>query len=167
MRALCVIAVLLIAGDAAAYEQCVSPGGTFEAYTTPNTQDGTGMKLFVRRAKTRETGMLILENMRWIDAKWSPDSQFLAVIDHSDGHIADVYVFGVRAADAAQPQLTLYYRTPEPRTYDVRWNVVGWRVGRREVILVQEVRDQNARTTKQHKIIAHIGNRSLKFPNPQ
>ena len=168
MRAVIIAGTLLLSAAAYAdYPHFVSPNHRFEAYTTPNAEDGTGMKLFLRRAKTRNTGVLVFENMRWIDAKWSPDSRFLAVVDHSDGHIADIYVFGVRAARAAQPQITLYHHTPELRTYDVRWDVVDWRVGRREVILSQEVRDQNTHTTKQHKIIAHIGNQPLKLRNPQ
>lgn len=82
----------------------------------------------------------------WIDAKWSPDSQFLAVIDHPDGHIADVYVFGITAADAHAPTVALLYHTPNALTYDVRWDVVGWHTEKREIVLKQEVRDQDAGT---------------------
>ena len=69
-----------------------------------------GMKLFLHRANSRDPGVLLKENNRWIDAKWSPDSRFLAIIDHLDGHIADVYVFGVGAADAA-PTLSITRQT--------------------------------------------------------
>lgn len=168
LRVLVIAGILMLSATSYAdHPHFVSPNRQFEAYTTSNAVDGTGVKLFLRRAKTHDTGILVFHNMRWIDAKWSPDSRFLAVVDHNDGHIADVYVFGVRGAGAAQPQITLYHHTPKLRTYDVRWDVIGWRVARREVILSQEVRDQNARTTKKHQIVAHIGNQPLKSPNPQ
>ena len=114
MRALLLGAILAASMHAHAYDRFVSPNGKFEAYTTRNAEDGTGMKLFLRCAKSHDAGILVFENMRWIDAKWSPESRFLAVVDHNDGHIADVYVFGVRAAGAAQPQITLHYHTPDP-----------------------------------------------------
>src|SRR6202023_2504061 len=101
MRAVILASALVLVTRAYAgeYPRFVSPDKQFEAYTTPNAEDGTGMKLFLRRAGTSDTGSILFANMRWIDSKWSPNSRFLAVVDHSDGHIADVYVFGVRAAD--------------------------------------------------------------------
>ena len=90
MRALWLVLTLLAAPHASAYDRFVSPNGEFEAYTTANFPDGGGMKLFLRRANARDTGVLLAQNGRWIDGKWSPDSRFLAVVDHPDGHIADV-----------------------------------------------------------------------------
>jgi hypothetical protein len=167
MRALMVTGILLMAATAVAERpHAISPDHKCEAYQTGNAADGTGSKLFLRRANSRDPGVLVLENMRWIDAKWSPDSRFLAVVDHNDGHIADVYVFGVRAADAAQPQITLYYHTPDPNTYDVRWDVVGWNLSKRSIVLDKEVRDTNAQKPTHHaKIVARIGNTPLPLPN--
>ena len=168
MRALWLVLTLIAASHASAYEYFVSPNGEFEAYTTQNFPDGGGMKLFLRRAQARAAGLLLAQNGRWIDAKWSPDSRFLAVIDHPDGHIADVYVFGVTASNAsASPTVTLFYRTPKPLTYDVRWDVAGWHVEKREVVLKQEVRDQNAGTDATHTIVAKIGTKPLKFELPK
>jgi hypothetical protein len=98
MRVLVLIATILITTHASAYERFMSPDQRFEAYTTAAAADGTRMKLFLRRAQTHDAGVLLWENARWTDAKWSPDSRFLAAVDHMDGHIADVYVFGVTAA---------------------------------------------------------------------
>ena len=99
MRTLMIASTLLLTASVYADSRhFVSPNRQFEAYTTPNAEDGTGNTLFLRRAKTRDSGLPVFQNIRWIDAKWSPDSRFLAVVDHNDGHIADVYVFGVRAA---------------------------------------------------------------------
>jgi hypothetical protein len=98
MRVLVLIATILITTHASAYERFMSPDQRFEAYTTAAAADGTRMKLFLRLAQTHDAGVLLWENARWTDAKWSPDSRFLAAVDHMDGHIADVYVFGVTAA---------------------------------------------------------------------
>jgi len=168
MRALWLILTLLAAAQVDAYDRFGSPNGEFEAYTTANFPDGGGMKLFLRRANTSDAGVLLAQNGRWIDAKWSPDSRFVAVIDNSDGHIADVYVFGVTAANAAaSPSVTLFYRTPNPHTYDVRWDVAGWHAAKREVILNEEVRDQNAGTHATHTVIAQIGVEPLTFELPK
>lgn len=133
------VLTLLAAAHASAHDRFVSPNGEFEAYTTPNFPDGSGMKLFLRRLNTRESGVLLTQNGRWIEVKWSPDSRFLAGIDHPDAHIADVSIFGVAAAGAAaSPSVILFYRTPNPLTYDVRWDVTGGHAEKREVILKQE-----------------------------
>jgi hypothetical protein len=167
MRALCIVALVALTANASGYDTFVSPDHRFEAYTTPNTPDD-GAKLFLRRAHARDTGLLLAQNGRWIDAKWSPDSRFLAVIDHPDGHIADVYVFGVTATDAAAPPTAkLLYHTPNPLTYDTRWDVVGWHTEKREVILKQEIRDQNAGTHATHTVVAKIGKEPLKFDLPK
>ena len=168
MRILWFVVIFGAAAHASAYEHFVSPDGKFEAYTTAHWPDGTGMKLFLRRAQTRDTGLMLCQNNRWIDGKWSPDSRFLAVVDHPDGHIADVYVFGVTVADAAAPPAaTLPYHTPKPLTYDVQWNVVGWNTKKREVVLKQEVRDQNAGTHATHAVTAKIGTEPLRFELPK
>jgi hypothetical protein len=166
MRALTIAAGVLLATRvyAAVSQRFVSPDRRFEADTTPNAADGTGMKLFLRRAKTSGRGVSVFENMRWIDAKWSPDSRFLAVVDHNDGHIADVYVFRVKAPGAAQPQITLHYHTPNPGTYDVSWDVISWRPNRREILLTKEVRDQTARWTTKERIVAPIGENPISMP---
>ena len=160
MRALlAAIPVLLIAEALAGEHRFVSPNGAFEAYTIAANEDGSGMKLFLHRANARDAGMLLKQNNRSIDAKWSPDSQFVAVIDHVDGHISDVYVFGV-SADAAP---TLLYHTPDLHTYDVRWDVSDWDVARREVILDKAVKHEMPGGITHEKIVARIGTELLKL----
>src|SRR5436190_22710092 len=98
MRALlAAIPDLLLAEAFASEHRFISPDGKFEAYTMAANDDGSGMKLFLRPANSRDAGVLLRQNNRWIDTKCSPNSQFLAVIDHLDGHISDVYVFDVGA----------------------------------------------------------------------
>ena len=94
MRVAILVALFVVAGStrASAYQRFISPNGRFEAYTTANAPNGTGMKILLRAAGSRDEGTLLWKNNRWLDARWSPDSRFLAIIDHLDGHIADVYV---------------------------------------------------------------------------
>jgi hypothetical protein len=164
MRALlAAIPVLLVAEALAAEHRFVSPNGQFEAYTIAANRDGSEMKLFLHHANSRDAGVLLKQNNRWIDAKWSPDSQFLAVIDHLDGHISDVYVFAVGGADAAA---TLLYHTPELHRYNVQWVVTGWNVARREVILEKAVKHEMPGRITHEKVVARIGTQPLKLePN--
>ena len=159
MRALvAAVAILLIAGALPAEHQFLSPNGEFEAYTTPANEDGTGMKLYLRGANSGDSGVLLRQNNRWMDAKWSPDSRFVAVIDHLDGHISDVYVFGVATADASP---TLFYHTPDLHSYDVKWEVTGWDESRREVVLDKEVKHKTSGGITHEKIVARIGTERL------
>src|SRR5436190_6491156 len=122
MRALLAIPLLFVAEAVAVDHQFVSPNGDFEAYTTAANEDGTGIKLYVRRANSRQYGRASATERPMDRCEVVPDSQFLAVIDHPDGHISDVYVFGVAAANAAP---TLLYHTPYLYKYDVKWDVMG------------------------------------------
>jgi hypothetical protein len=159
MRALvAAVAIFLTADALAAEHQFLSPNGEFEAYTTPANDDGTGMKLYLRRANSGDSGVLLRQNDRWVDAKWSPDSRFVAVIDHLDGHISDVYVFGVATADASP---TLFYHTPDLHSYDVKWEVTGWDESRREVVLDKEVKHKTSGGITHEKIVARIGTERL------
>src|SRR6266478_1015366 len=160
-RSLSAITTLLVAltAQASAYSHFLSPNGQLEDYTTANYADGSGMKLFVHRTDGHGSVVLLFSNQRWIDAKWSPDSRFLAVIDHPDGHVADVYASGIMPGN--QLLLVLYYHTPNPFTYGVKWDVVGWRPDGRSIILSKEVRDQEARTTIRRQMIARIGTKGL------
>jgi hypothetical protein len=161
MRALvAAVAIFLTADALPAEHQFLSPNGKFEAYTTPADDDGTGMKLYLRHANARESGVLLRQTNRWIDAKWSPDSRFVAVIDHPDGHISDVYVFGVATADAGP---TLLYHTPDLHSYDVKWEVAGWDESRREVVLDKEVKHETSGRITHEKIVARIGTDPLEL----
>ena len=156
---LAAISILLVAEALAGEHAFVSPDAKFEAYTTAANEDGSGAKLFLRRADSRDVGVLLRQTDRWIDAKWSPNSQFLAVIDHLDGHISDVYVFGVKAGDAAP---TLLYHIPDLHTYDVKWEVTDWDVARREVVLDKAVKREMPGRITHEKVEAYVGTEPLK-----
>jgi hypothetical protein len=160
MRALFAMSLLFVAKALAGEHHFASPNSEFEAYTIAANEDGTGMKLFLRRANSTDAGVLLRQNNRWIDAKWSPDSRFLAVMDHLDGHISDVYIFAVAAVDAGP---TLFYHTPGLHRYDVQWEVTGWNVSRREVVLDKEVKHETPGWITHEKIIARIGTEPLKL----
>jgi hypothetical protein len=161
MRALLAMSLLLVAKALADEHHFASPNGEFEAYTIAANEDATGMKLFLRRVNSPDAGVLLRQNTRWIDAKWSPDSRLLAVVDHLDGHISDVYVFGVTAADAGP---TLFYHTPDLHTYDVKWEVAGWDASRRQIVLDKEVKQKTPGRITHEKIVARIGTEPLKLP---
>ena len=55
----------------------------------------------------------------------------------------------------------LFYHTPNPRTYDVKWDVLGWRLKTRSVILKKEVRFGVSRKT----VVARIGTTALNPPH--
>ena len=109
------MSLLFVAKALAGEHHFASPNGEFEAYTIAANEDGTGMKLFLRRANSTDAGVLLRQNNRWIDAKWSPDSRFLAVMDHLDGHISDVYIFAVAAVDAGPDALLSHARFAQVR----------------------------------------------------
>jgi len=161
MRALLAMSLLLAVKLLADEHHFASPNGEFEAYTIAANDDGTGMKLFLRPANSPNAGVLLRQNDRWIDAKWSPDSRFLAVIDHLDGHMSDVYVFGVTAADTAP---VLLYHTPDLHSYDVKWEVTGWDTSRREVVLDKEMKQKTPDEITHEKVVARIGTEPLKLP---
>ena len=154
------VAIFLTADALPADHQFLSPNGEFEAYTTPADDDGTGMKLYLRRANSGDSDVLLRQNNRWIDAKWSPDSRFIGVIDHLDGHISDVYVFGVATVDASP---TLFYHTPDLHSFDVKWEVVGWDESQREVVLDKEVKHETSGEITHEKIVARIGTEPLEL----
>jgi hypothetical protein len=158
------MSLLLVAKALADEHHFASPNGEFEAYTIAANDDGTGMKLLLRPANSPDAGVLLRQNNRWIDAKWSPDSRFLAVIDHLDGHMSDVYVFGVTATDAAP---TLLYHTPDLHTYDVKWEVADWDTSRRQVVLDKQVKQETPGKITHEKIIALIGTEPLKLPSTE
>lgn len=71
-----------------------------------------------------------------------------------------MYVFGVTAADAGP---TLLYHTPDLHSYDVKWDVAGWNVSRREVVLDKEVKHGTPSRITHEKIVARIGTEPLEL----
>ena len=63
---LAAIPVLLVAEVLAGQHHFVSPNGELEAYTIPANEDGSGMKVFLHRANSRDAGALLKENNRRI-----------------------------------------------------------------------------------------------------
>jgi hypothetical protein len=137
---LSVLLLFLVAVTTRAQTPFVSPDGRFEGSITPNVEDGVGQKLWVRSNRPSAPSRLILANNRWLEAQWSPDSRFLAVTNHTDGHISVVLVFGIRASAShkiAEPRL--YFISPDPGRYDVKWHVVGWDTQQRSIFLHKSV----------------------------
>jgi hypothetical protein len=69
-------------------------------------------------------------------------------------------VFGV-TPDALP---TFLYHTPDLRTYDVQWEVTGWNVDRREIMLRKDAKHENRGLTRE-SVVAHIGTEPLRTVN--
>jgi hypothetical protein len=87
--------------------------------------EGCGTKLFIRLRDQKGSGDLLRENGRWIAAKWSPDSNFIGVEDHWDGHASEVYVYKVTASAEHRFNVRLVFHTPE-NAYDLQWYIERW-----------------------------------------
>ncbi len=153
----------------------ISPDKRFETYREPASNNGIGTRMHIRERTDHSKDWVLLENARWIDTKWSPDGSFLTVVDHPDGHVADVYIYRLKKrislADK-EPQnqfhilcdkagkiatqlvftnsvLCLCYHTPDLWTHDVKWDVVAWDEAHARVTLSKEITEpeENTRTT--------------------
>ena len=139
----------------------LSPDRRLELYCQERNADGTGARLFLRPLGSREPGVFMIENDRWIDVRWAPDSRLMAIINHPDGHVSDVYVYritrrgkntdaDVRVHHQKICQLTgdvadfvvlsnstveLIWHTPDPWCYDVMWDVLRWDSKRKQLLL--------------------------------
>ena len=160
MRALLAIPLLFVAVALAIDHQFVSPNGEFDAYTTAAKEDGTGMKLYLRRANSRAYGRASATEQPMDRCQVVPELTVPCCHRPSDGHISDVYVFGVAAANAAP---TLLYHTPDLHKYDVKWEVTGWNVARRQIILDKEVKHEMPGRITNEKIEAPVGTEPLKY----
>jgi hypothetical protein len=135
------ITMLALCTTAVAQDSIPSPDGRFIAYHTPNLRDGLGQRLFVRFARDAAPTRLLLQNDHYtdaIDAQWSPDSQFLAITNHTDPHITVVLVFGIHG-DGQIPDAQLLFVSPEPGAWDIKWFVFGWDISHRSILLEKHV----------------------------
>lgn len=150
------------------YPGLPSPDGRFIAYTIPAYEFddwNIGSMLFVRLNSPDAPPKCLLENNKWIDVKWSPDSRFLAVIDHDDGHMADVYVYGIAPSTNKIFKTMLYYHTPNPRTYDVKWDVTGWDMKDRSIYLSMYRRDGHINRNTITNVLIRIGSEPIAPPD--
>jgi hypothetical protein len=116
-----------------------SPDKKLIAYTTPALKDGNGSILYIRTDQPNAPATPLLENNRWIDASWSPNSKYLVATYGLDGHITDIYIFGFTVDAHGAVKADLYYRTPNPETYDTQWTFRRWKSDT-EISLIREVR---------------------------
>ena len=129
----------MLGSTAVAQDSIPSPDGRYVADLSRNPTHGIGKQLFRRYADGRESGRFLLANDRWMETQWSPDSRFLAVTNHTDGHISVVLVFGIRSRGTAEPDTQLLFVSPSPGVYDTKWAVSGWDTPRRAIMLEKRV----------------------------
>lgn len=133
----------------------VSPDKKCIAYTTAACDEGTGSILYVRKNQTNSAAVRLMQNSRWIDASWSPDSRFLAVIYGLDGHITDIYVYGLSLSSSNRVDATLYYHTPHLGTYDTKWTLDRW-VDNQTILLTKEVKTEFPGTITRTNILVRM-----------
>ena len=123
MRALFAMSLLFVAKALAGEHHFASPNGELRLHDR-GQRGRNGMKaLSASRELDRRRRASQTEQSLHPLLKWSPNTlRFLAVMDHLDGHISDVYIFAVAAVDAGP---TLFYHTPGLHRYDVQWEVTG------------------------------------------
>ena len=154
------IALLAVCTTAVAQDSIPSPDGRLVAYRTPNPTHGIGKRLFVRFASSNDSGRLLLENDRSMDAQWSPDSKFLAVTNYTDPHISVVLVFGI-GSHAKAPDAQLLLISPDPGVWDTKWFVSGWDTSHRTILLQKRTAGEEPAPKKRFR----IGNKPLELPH--
>jgi len=109
-----------------------SSDGHFEAHSTSEdlTPDAHGEyygeKLYVRVRGSKENGVLLRENSRYMEIQWGPQSHLLGIEDHWDGHSCGVYVYAISTeVRSGHIQYKLVFESPH-NEYDRIWIIEGW-----------------------------------------
>jgi hypothetical protein len=140
----------------------ISPDHKLIAYTVPVGKDGIGSMLYVSRNQVDSQPTRLMQNDRWIDTSWSPDSKLLAVIYGLDGHITDVYVYGCTLTETNTVETKLYYHTPEPGTYDTKWTLNHW-IDNKTISLTKEAKTEFPATITRSTVAVRIGSKPIKI----
>ena len=154
------IALLAVCTAAIAQDSIPSPDGRFAAYLIPNPTHGIGKRLFVKFAGSKDSGRMLLENDRSMDAGWSPDSRFLTVTNHTDPHITVVLVFQI-SDHGNIPDAQLFFISPNPGVWDTKWFVSGWDTSHRAILLEKRVAGEERQPNKRFP----IGTKPLQLPH--
>ncbi len=154
------VALLAVCTTAIAQDSIPSPDGRFVAYLTTNPTHGIGKRLSVKFAGTKDSGRLLLENDRSMDAEWSPDSKFLAVTNHTDPHITVVLVFQI-GDHGSIPDAQLFFISPDPGVWDTKWFVSGWDTWHRAILLEKRVAGEEPQPNKRFP----IGTKPVQLPH--
>lgn len=105
-----------------------SPNGKFECFAS-NQEEG-GVNLFIRLVSDAPSAKHLWSTIRSLGIAWSPNSRWLAVMDHYLASESAVLIF-----DCQQEGYPLVYQTPISKTEQDSWDVVGWDVDKKQVIL--------------------------------
>ncbi|RYD22348.1 MAG: hypothetical protein EOP88_08395 [Verrucomicrobiaceae bacterium] len=104
----------------------ISPSNAFVC-SIESGQGGYG-NVVTLKALSGSRSVEIHRSDRWVEASWSPDSRWLLVTDHWDGHGANIRVYEVSGNHAAAEwKVREVYATPGPTQYDCKWSLVEWK----------------------------------------
>jgi hypothetical protein len=130
--------VLSFAGMAAEVDERLlpkdSPSKEYVCKILPGVPSGNIVELQeVRSGKTTK----VYESERWVEVEWSPDSHWLVVTDHWDGHGANLQLYSVSAKpkEVEKWEVAKVYATPWPTRYNCRWKFVKWVLSKGFVVL--------------------------------
>ncbi len=111
------------------YWQTNSPLGRYCCEITAGAlgSNQQGQRVYVRSTSNRQKRELVYESPRTVAVNWSPDGQFLAVVDHASGHSSAVSVFGIRAGgDIDHWIVRPVYNSPWPTRAEIFWSFESW-----------------------------------------
>ncbi|HJT82313.1 MAG TPA: hypothetical protein VJ719_14050 [Chthoniobacterales bacterium] len=104
-----------------------SPDGAWIVQIGQQPESG-GQQVRLRSQAGNET--VLWKSPRWLEASWSPSSDYLAVTDHLDGHQAAVLIFMLD-----EGTFKLVFQTPLDPDIQAEWSLQKWNLRDREVLL--------------------------------
>lgn len=94
------------------------------------------------RSSSGNRSVVLHASDRWVEVSWSPDSRWLLVTDHWDGHGANIRIYEVPENSAAEEwKVREVYATPDPTRYDCKWSLLEWKQKGGSVVLKCDYRD--------------------------
>jgi hypothetical protein len=111
----------------------ISPDSKWIAQIGPGSQGG--QQLTIQDTRGPQPRRILWQSVRWVEVDWSPDSQYLAVTDHYDGHEAAILIFAVPTAVHAD--FALIFQTPREPDSQIAWSLENWDVEKRRVALLK------------------------------
>jgi hypothetical protein len=123
-------------------------GFTAESWRSPNGQlvcasglgrERKGEEMWLRLPAAQNRGELVWASEGWLEAIWSPDSKYLAVIDHYGPGQSAVLVFGIAIDDKTKVISTgLLFETPVKERRKQEWEMKGWDLKKGQVFLIKK-----------------------------
>ena len=130
--------IVLAAATCMAEEIWGSPNGRLECASGLGRQR-KGQELWVRASAVPASRALVWASEGWMEVVWSPDSRFLAVMDHFASEQSAVLVFTVSFnSEKKSISTALLFETPLKEKRKQEWEVKDWNLKRGQVLLLKK-----------------------------